>query len=147
MAEELFDLEQAEQLLPRLEELLRAAGESKRRIAEIEEDYANLVRKIFLSGGCSVDLPALSQRKQEKEEGERSLEQALREIEQLGCVVKDLEIGLIDFPCRVGDREAYLCWRLGEPSIRFWHTTDEGFAGRKPIDENFQALLKRPRPV
>ena len=147
MAEELFDLEQAEKLLPRLECLLQNAVESRRRVVEIELQYANLVKDIFLSGGRAVDVPMFSQRKQEKEECEKSLEQAMKEIEQLGVVVKDLGNGLIDFPCRVGDREAYLCWRLGEPSIRFWHTTDEGFAGRKPIDETFLAQLKRPRPV
>jgi len=147
MAEEIFDLEQAEKLLPRLERLLRNAVQSRRRIEEIEQQYANLVKDIFLSGGRSVDVPTFSQRKQDKEESEKILEQTMQEIEQLGCVIKDLGIGLIDFPCRVGDREAYLCWRLGEPSIRFWHTTDEGFASRKPIDETFLAQLKRPRPV
>jgi len=147
MAEELFDLEQAERLLPRLERLLGNAVESRRRVVEIEQHYANLVKDIFLSGGRLVDVPAFAQRKQEKEESEKILEQAVKEIEQFGCVIKDLGMGLIDFPCRVGDREAYLCWRLGEPAIRFWHSTDEGFAGRKLIDEKFLARLKRPRPV
>ena len=147
MPEEIFDLTQAQKLLPRLESLLRNAVESKRRIAEIEQLYANLVKDIFLSGGRAVDVPKFSQHKQEKEDGERILQQTVREIEQLGCVIKDLGIGLVDFPCRVGDREAYLCWRLGEPSIGFWHTPDEGFAGRKPIDENFLTQLRRPRPV
>jgi len=147
MPEEIFDLTLAQKLLPRLECLLRNAVESKRRITEIEQLYANLVKDIFLSGGRAVDLPTFSQHKQEKEEGEKILEQTVREIEQLGCVIKDLGTGLVDFPCRVGDREAYLCWRLGEPSIGFWHTPDEGFAGRKPIDENFLTQLKRPRPV
>lgn len=147
MPEEIFDLTLAQKLLPRLECLLRNAVESKRRIAEIEQQYANLVKDIFLSGGRAVDVPTFSQHKQEKEDGERILQQSVREIEQLGCVIKDLGIGLVDFPCRVGDREAYLCWRLGEPSIGFWHTPDEGFAGRKPIDENFLTQLKRPRPV
>ena len=147
MPEEIFDLTQAQKLLPRLESLLRNAVESKRRIAEIEQLYANLVKDIFLSGGRAVDVPTFAQHKQEKEDGERILQQSVGEIEQLGCVIKDLGIGLVDFPCRVGDREAYLCWRLGEPSIGFWHTPDEGFAGRKPIDETFLTQLKRPRPV
>ena len=147
MPEEIFDLTLAQNLLPRLESLLRNAVESKRRIAEIEQQYANLVKDIFLSGGRAVDVPTFSQHKQEKEDGERILQQTVREIEQLGCVIKDLGIGLVDFPCRVGDREAYLCWRLGEPSIGFWHSPDEGFAGRKPIDESFLTQLKRPRSV
>jgi hypothetical protein len=147
MAEELFDLEQAERLLPRLESLLRDAVESRRRIAEIEQQYAALVKDIFMSGGRSVDVLAFEQRKQDKVDAEKILGRVMKEIEQLGCVVKDLGIGLIDFPCKVGDRDAYLCWRLGESSIRFWHSTDEGFASRKPIDDAFLALLKRPRPV
>jgi len=147
MPEEIFDLKLAQEMLPRLESLLRNAVESKRRIAEFEQQYASLVKDIFLSGGRAVDLSAFSQHKQEKEDGERILQQTVREIELLGCVIKDLGTGLVDFPCRMGDREACLCWRLGEPSIGFWHTPDEGFAGRRPIDENFVAQLKRPRPV
>jgi len=147
MAEETFDLEQAEKLLPRLERLLRNAREAKRLVAEIEQEYASLVKTVCLSGGRSVDLAHFSQRKREREEGEARLRRSVREIERHECTVKDLDIGLLDFACRVEGREACLCWRLGEPSIQFWHFADEGFAGRKPIDEKFLAQLKRPRPV
>ena len=147
MAEEMFDLEQAERLLPRLEHLIRGASEARKRVAEIEQEYACLVKSIFLTGGHAVDIPHFSQRKKEKEEWEDCLRQSLCEIEQHGCLLKDLDTGLVDFPCRVGDREVYLCWRLGEPAIQFWHGTEEGFAGRKPIDETFVAQFKRPRPV
>jgi hypothetical protein len=147
MSEEIFDLEQAEKLLPRLACLLRNAVDARRLVSEVEREYAGLVKTICLTGGRSVDVAHFSRRKQEKEAGDIRLRESLREIEQHGCVVKDLDSGLLDFPCRVGEREAYLCWRLGEPSIRFWHGTDEGFAGRKPIDEKFLAQLKRPRPV
>ena len=147
MGEETFDLEQAEKLLPRLERLLRIALESRRLVSEVEQEYESLIKSICLTGGRSVDIAHFSRRKQEKEEGDSRLQESVREIEQHGCVLKDLDIGLLDFPCRVGDREAYLCWRLGEPSIQFWHATDEGFAGRKPIDEKFLAQLKRTRPV
>lgn len=147
MAEETFDLEQAEKLLPRLEHLLRNAMGARRLVSEIEMEYASLVKNICLTGGRSVDVAHYSRRKREKEEGDVRLREAVREIEQHGCILKDLDIGLLDFPCRVGEREVYLCWRLGEPSVQFWHATDEGFAGRKPIDEKFLAQLKRPRPV
>ena len=147
MAEEKFDLEQAEKFLPRLEYLLRNAAEARKRVSEIEEEYGCLVKSIFRSGGRSVDIPHFSRRKKEKEEWEGCLRRSVQEIEGHGCLLKDLDTGLVDFPCRVGDREVYLCWRLGEPAIQFWHGTDEGFAGRKPIDEQFVAQLKRPRPV
>ena len=57
------------------------------------------------------------------------------DIEATGCILRDLDLGLIDFPFRArGGSTVYLCWKLGEPAIRFWHGTDEGFAGRKSLD-------------
>jgi hypothetical protein len=56
--------------------------------------------------------------------------------------VKDLDIGLLDFPCEVEGRTLLLCWKLGEKGITHWHSTTEGFAGRKPIDEKI-AKAKR----
>lgn len=57
------------------------------------------------------------------------------EIGALSGEVKDVEIGLVDFPSRRGAEEILFCWRLGEKRIGFWHSQDAGFAGRKPIDE------------
>lgn len=62
-----------------------------------------------------------------------SLEQALVGLAQLGVEVKDAEQGLVDFRGRVGDREAYLCWRDGEATVAWWHPLDEGFSGRRPL--------------
>jgi len=59
-----------------------------------------------------------------------------RRIEALGCVVKDLDRGLVDFPSRREDQTVFLCWRLGETSIRYWHGLKEGFAGRKPLEQD-----------
>jgi hypothetical protein len=61
----------------------------------------------------------------------------MQHIEESGCVVKDLDIGLVDFPAMLGDEQVFLCWKLGEPRIEFWHRMDEGFAGRKPISDEF----------
>ena len=59
-------------------------------------------------------------------------------IQETGAQVKDLDIGLIDFISVYQDREVCLCWKLGEEGIAFWHGTEEGFAGRKPIDQDFR---------
>jgi hypothetical protein len=59
----------------------------------------------------------------------------MAEIDAIGVQVKDLDIGLLDFPCEVDGRVVLLCWKLGEKSITHWHDTSEGFAGRKPVDE------------
>jgi hypothetical protein len=60
----------------------------------------------------------------------------VREIEALGCVIKDLDLGLLDFLASRGREQVYLCWRLGEPDIRHWHGLQEGFAGRKPLGDD-----------
>ena len=59
----------------------------------------------------------------------------MNKIQETGCVVKDLDEGLVDFPSLIEGEEVYLCWKLGEEHIDFWHGVDEGFAGRKPLDE------------
>ena len=56
-------------------------------------------------------------------------------LAEIGCVLRDLDLGLIDFPARAGGSEVFLCWRLGEDAIRFWHGTTEGYAGRKPLSQ------------
>ncbi len=55
-------------------------------------------------------------------------------LEELGVVVKDVDAGLVDFPALREGEDVLLCWRVGEPSVAYWHSLDEGFAGRKPID-------------
>jgi hypothetical protein len=57
----------------------------------------------------------------------------VEELQALGVLVKDLDQGLVDFPARNGDDEVLLCWRLGEDEVAFWHTLDDGFAGRRPL--------------
>jgi hypothetical protein len=143
----MFNLEEAEKLLPQLEGWLRAAIENKKKISEIETEYTEMVRLLSTSGGRVLDIAHWIQRKQEEERSSESLRNAAHQIEESGCLVKDLEIGLIDFPCELDGREVYLCWKLGEPSIEFWHNTEEGFAGRKPIDGRFTDPFKRLRPM
>jgi hypothetical protein len=64
------------------------------------------------------------------------LEKEIQILEDLGCVLKDMSTGLIDFPAvRLGTR-VWLCWKLGEEKVNFWHGLHEGFAGRKSVDEN-----------
>ena len=63
-----------------------------------------------------------------------TMKASLEKILETGCVIKDLEVGLLDFPAIIDNQEVYLCWKLGEDRIRFYHRQDEGFAGRKPLD-------------
>jgi hypothetical protein len=59
----------------------------------------------------------------------------LEELDQLGCMIKDLNLGLVDFYGKVNGRMVFLCWKLGEKKIAFWHDLESGFAGRRPISE------------
>jgi hypothetical protein len=63
------------------------------------------------------------------------LSQGIRDLEQMGIEVKDLESGLIDFPALFRGRVVYLCWHFGEERILYWHEISTGFAGRRPISE------------
>lgn len=58
----------------------------------------------------------------------------LEKLERIGCLLKDLDQGLVDFYCKFEGRNIFLCWRLGESRIDAWHEIDEGFIGRKPLD-------------
>lgn len=59
--------------------------------------------------------------------------EAVEQLEQIGCVVRDLDLGLVDFPAIAAGTEIFLCWRMGEDAIGYWHGTTEGYAGRKPL--------------
>jgi len=72
-----------------------------------------------------------------------ALSDSLERIRTLGGDVKDLDLGLVDFPGRRAGQDILLCWRLGEKRIQFWHTPDEGFAGRRPIDPEMMAASSR----
>jgi len=133
--ERTFTLQEAQVLLPVLETLLKKAIEGKKLIEQVEEDFQQVANRIFLSGGCEVDVTALARRKAEKDVAMQRVKDALAEIDATGVQVKDIDIGLLDFPCMVEDRVILLCWKLGEKNIEHWHGMEEGFHGRKPINE------------
>jgi hypothetical protein len=62
------------------------------------------------------------------------IESCLDELDQIGCLFKGFDAGLVDYPALIGDREVFLCWRFGEEQVEYWHEIDGGFAGRQPVD-------------
>ena len=135
MSDRTFTLEESQMLLPVLESLLRSAIDGKKMIEEVEAEMQELSHRIFLNGGTHVDVVAVARRKAERAKAEQRAKDALAEIDSIGVQVKDLDIGLLDFPCEVEGKTVLLCWKMGEKSITHWHGMDEGFAGRKLIDE------------
>jgi len=140
----MFTLDEAQALLPVLESLLKTALDGKNAAERIEQEFKAVSSRVFLNGGTLLDVAQLAARKREKERLVRKIKDVLAEIESTGAQVKDLEMGLLDFPCEVGGRTILLCWKLGEKSIAHWHSTDEGYRYRKPIDEKIAKAAKRP---
>jgi len=142
MPERTFTLDEAQSLLPVLESLLRSAMKAKTILEEIDAEMQALHHRIFLNGGMFLEIVPLARRKAERAKAEQRAKDALAEIDSIGVQVKDLSIGLLDFPCMVEGQVILLCWKLGEKSITHWHGVNEGFAGRKPIDERISRARK-----
>lgn len=136
MKQRTFTLDEAQVLLPVLESLLRRSIEGKQLVEKIEAEFQEVSQRIFLAGGTRVDIAHLAVRKAEKEKALQRVKDALAEIDSTGVQVKDLDVGLLDFPCLVQDQLILLCWKMGEKQITHWHGVEEGFQGRKPIDES-----------
>jgi len=133
-----FTLEEAQSLLPVVESLLKRASEGKQSAEEVESGLSDLARRIYLSGGMRVDVAAVSRQRAEMEGHLKRVQETVAEIDSIGVQMKDLDAGLLDFPCRLDDEVVLLCWRRGETAIEHWHTIDSGFQGRQPVDERFR---------
>lgn len=133
-----FTVDEAQALLPVLEALLKRALESKQAAEEAETGLSALAQRIYLMGGMRVDVAEASRQRAVVDGHLQRAQESLAEIDSIGVQVKDLESGLLDFPCRVEDEVVLLCWKLGEASIDYWHTMEAGFKGRQPLDERFR---------
>jgi hypothetical protein len=142
MSERTFTLEEAQSLLPVLESLLRTAIAAKSLMDQVDAEQQALNHQIFLNGGTQVHVVSVAQRKAERAKDEQRARDAIAEIDSIGVQVKDLNIGLLDFPCQVEGEIILLCWKLGEKAITHWHGTQEGFAGRKPVDARIARARK-----
>ena len=142
MRDRTFTLDEAQSLLSILESLLRTAIASKKIMEDVDGEMQALSQRIFLNGGTHVDVVATARRKAQRARAEQRAKDALAEIDSIGVQVKDLDIGLLDFPCEVEGRVVLLCWKMGETSITHWHGVEEGFAGRKRIDERIARSKK-----
>jgi hypothetical protein len=136
-----FTLAQAQSLIPRVDRLLREAIALKSGYVQAERAFQSIGERIVLMGGMILDRDRFLQARSRRESEAERLRNAVEQLQDLGCLVKDLDTGLVDFPTLFRGREVYLCWKLGERSIEFWHGVDEGFRGRKTIDRDFRDHL------
>jgi len=133
-----FTLDEAQSLLPVLESLLKRAIEGRRAAQLVESELNELPQRIYLSGGMRVNSASVAKQRAEVEENLKRVQESIAEIDAIGVQVKDLDSGLLDFPCQINGEVVLLCWRMGERAIEHWHTVEAGFQGRKPVDERFR---------
>ena len=131
-----FTLAEAQGLLPTLDRLLRQAVALKVDYEEAERAVQSFTEHVMMMGGVAVDRASVLETRKRREAVAAALRSSIEQIIESGCQLKDLDTGLIDFPTLFRGTEVYLCWKLGEPAIEFWHG-EEGFRGRKPIDRDF----------
>ena len=132
-----FTLHQAEQMLPEVEQFLRDALFHKAEAQKAQQELEQVAERIRFSGGARIHPGQQLSRRSRRDTSIAALKDALDQIDKRGVLIKDLDIGLIDFLTHFQDRDVCLCWKLGEEGIRFWHGAEEGFRGRKPIDQEF----------
>jgi hypothetical protein len=129
-----FTWEQANALVPRLTEIFGVIAQLRTQLRQI---HGRL-------GALGID-PTAGEPQEVTPEGARlhalfgglyeTLTEQVGEVETMGGLIKDLEVGLVDFLWEKGGRDVLLCWRYGETELGFWHGMDDGFRGRQPVDD------------
>jgi len=125
---QIFNLEEANETLNIVRPLIAEIQEIRQAILKNQPEAWPAIEKSAGNGGNR----ALSSMVKDFER----LDTLVHQIQDMGVLVKDVNLGLLDFPALRGGREVYLCWKFGEGEIAFWHEVEAGFAGRQPI-ENF----------
>lgn len=134
----LFSIDEANRLVPTLEPLLAALVAKKAELLAKQAELAALLQGSRTVGPdvhrSAARLDDLVRGKEELKFTAEEFNVSLHELSRLGCLVKDIDAGLVDFPSIRNGREVFLCWRRGESRVGYWHGIEEGFAGRKPLD-------------
>jgi len=132
-----FRLSEAEAMLPHVEQALRDALLHKSEYENAAQELERLNDRIRMAGGSRVNPSGFLALRARRDTSAAALKDAIERIQSTGAFLKDLNLGLVDFLARYHGEEVCLCWRLGESKIEYWHGMEEGFRGRKRIDEDF----------
>lgn len=134
MSVRVFTVEEANRLVPMLEERLRWFQSAVRQIVEVQDSISVLI----MLGGEELESSEHRELLDKRTFLEELVEQygeRLEEFNRLGCLIKDLENGLVDFYGHKDGRLIFLCWRMGERGVHYWHEIQSGFGGRRPVSE------------
>jgi hypothetical protein len=127
-----FTPEEANAALAEVRPLVERMVVAREALLDAQRRQAQLVARVASNGG-GLTPPDVSAVAAEVQQATAELVAVLEELERVGVQVKDLNRGLVDFPCLHRGRVVLLCWELGEDEVAFWHGADEGYAGRKPL--------------
>jgi hypothetical protein len=126
-----FSREEAEALLPQLSVVLRKIRQARRQLVAAEDEL-NALRIQAMGNGHHLHERVVQVQREMTTHIER-LGSLVGQVQAIGCELKDPDMGLVDFLSLRNGQEVYLCWRLGEDRIRYWHYLHTGFAGRQPL--------------
>jgi hypothetical protein len=126
-----FTRDEAESLIPRLAELVLQLQECRHEYDHHETEVAELTATMR-GNGHMLEGP-LKNAQAGLERAAAEVNRIVEQVHEMGCELKGIEEGLIDFRTEMDGREVYLCWKLGEDAIAWWHEIDTGFAGRQPL--------------
>ena len=127
----LWTVEEADRALPQLREILSVLVEQKKTADLAERALAELQEHIRGNGhGMEREV---AHRRLRVRDALAQVRQGIEQIRRMGCEIKDLDIGLVDFPSVLHGQEVLLCWQISEPAVLYWHEFDKGFASRKPL--------------
>jgi hypothetical protein len=126
-----FKLDEANDLLSDAQPVLEQLRADRERVAEIQ----GVLQRERETNGSAEHAEALGERESELVRIVRRMQEAVAQIDAWGITLRDISTGLIDFPALANGRPIWLCWRLGEGDIEWWHETNVGFDGRQPLAE------------
>jgi len=117
----------ANKALPEVKRLFENIVMQKNHVVALQEELQGII-----DSGSPFE--GFIKKKQELNAAVTNLYKAIEHLETTGVVIKSVDEGLLDFPSKRFDEEVWLCWKVGESKIKFWHGKEEGFMGRKPLE-------------
>lgn len=133
-----FTLEQAESILPEVQALILKLQALEQKIMLLESIEIEIE-----ADNEDFELPSMNLLNKQFHRLSYQFYLTLEKLEKQGCLLKDLELGLVDFYCCLARRDVFLCWQLGEAKISYWHDIDDGYSGRRKIIDFMEKHSKR----
>ena len=143
-----FDLDEANETIPELRTILETLRDERGQLIALRDEFARRTALETAPGDASVERTAddAATRTSESAAERRRLrlrmqgvidqmQAGVARIDELGVTLREIETGLVDFPALVAGRQVWLCWRLGEGNVEWWHELSDGFGGRRPLIE------------